>query len=78
MKTSPSQATLAADLILIQTPTSGRALIATRTIPADTPILIAPAPFAHVIYRTFRKEVCAACFKYARDDGKMVWNIRWV
>jgi len=41
-----------------------------HTIAKDTVILTAEAPLAHVVFRKYKKEVCAWCFNY--DRGK-VW-----
>ena len=47
---------------LLQTPNGGRSLFATKPIPADTLIHISHSPCASVVYREFRKVVCAWCF----------------
>ena len=47
-------------------PSSGRGVIASRSIPAGTVVLNSDAPAAHVIFRQYRKEVCAHCFEYDR------------
>ncbi|KAK9464346.1 hypothetical protein V1512DRAFT_278475 [Lipomyces arxii] len=51
----------------------GRGCFAVTDIPANTLIHVASAPFASVIFRDFRKEVCGYCFAY--DLGK-TWKIR--
>lgn len=57
----------ASDLFTIQDiPDAGRGVIATRPIEADTLVLTAPCPAVHVIFRQYRKEVCAQCFHYDR------------
>ena len=50
------------------TQTTGRAAFANESIPAGTDIFRCSAPFVHVIYKQFRKEVCATCFRY--DGGR--------
>lgn len=45
-------------------PNAGRGVIATRDIPRNTQILQSGPPAAHVIFRQYRKEVCASCFHY--------------
>lgn len=42
-------------------------MYASTTIPADQLVYICPSPYASVIYRAFRREVCAHCFAYALD-----------
>jgi SET and MYND domain-containing protein len=57
----------------------GRSLFALSPIPSST-LLLSSKPFAHVIYRDFRKEVCAYCFKYAFDSKTSkggVWKVRY-
>lgn len=55
------------DLISVQDiPGAGRGVLAQRQIPADTHVLTSPRPAAHVIFRQYRKEVCAYCFGYDR------------
>jgi len=49
---------------LLQTPQGGRSLFASRSIPAGTLIHVSHGPFANVVFREFRKEVCAWCFAY--------------
>ena len=53
---------------VVETPTAGRAAFASNDIPAGTDIFRCTQPFAHVIYKQFRKEVCATCFRY--DGGR--------
>lgn len=45
-------------------PNAGRGVIATQTIPQGTSLLQSDPPAAHVIFRQYRKEVCALCFHY--------------
>ncbi|KAK5115374.1 hypothetical protein LTR85_009834 [Meristemomyces frigidus] len=47
-------------------PNAGRGAIANHHIPAGTTILSSAEPAAHVIFRQYRKEVCAHCFEYDR------------
>ncbi|KAJ7220648.1 hypothetical protein GGX14DRAFT_431573 [Mycena pura] len=54
----------------------GRGLFATQPIPKDTLIHTCPVPYASVIYRDFRKEVCAQCFAYAFDARRSSWNVK--
>ncbi|KAJ7100761.1 hypothetical protein B0H15DRAFT_460424 [Mycena belliarum] len=54
----------------------GRGLFATEPIPAGTLLHTCPAPYASVIYRIFRKEVCGHCFAYAFDARRSAWNIK--
>lgn len=58
-------------------PTSyGRGAFATVNMPKDTLVLECAAPYASVILRKFRKEVCAWCFKYSFENGKNAWSVR--
>ncbi|KAK2467641.1 hypothetical protein APHAL10511_000496 [Amanita phalloides] len=57
------------------TPYGGRGVYAQTYIKAGTCVQRCPAPYAYVIARKFRKEVCAWCFKYAFEHGKNTW--RW-
>nr|GAT55939.1 protein lysine methyltransferase [Mycena chlorophos] len=54
----------------------GRGLFATQSIPPGTLIHTCEAPFASVVFREFRKEVCARCFAYAFDAKRNTWNVR--
>ncbi|KAK7052110.1 protein lysine methyltransferase [Favolaschia claudopus] len=54
----------------------GRGLFATQPISKDTLLHTCPFPYASVIYRVFRKEVCGLCFAYAFDAGRNAWNIK--
>ncbi|KAH8110724.1 hypothetical protein DFH11DRAFT_1729954 [Phellopilus nigrolimitatus] len=60
-------------LELRHSPATGYSVFAAQPIPAGTPLLAAPAPATCVIYRAFRKEVCAWCFAY--DRGRP-WRVR--
>jgi SET and MYND domain-containing protein len=57
---------------LLQTHNGGRSLFATLPIPANTLIHISHSPSASVIYREYRKFVCAWCFGY-KDEGRGGW-----
>ncbi|KAJ7097616.1 hypothetical protein C8R44DRAFT_843609 [Mycena epipterygia] len=54
----------------------GRGLFATAPIAQGTLLHTCPAPYASVIYRVFRKEVCGHCFAYAFDAGRNAWNVK--
>ncbi|TFK67216.1 SET domain-containing protein [Pluteus cervinus] len=58
------------------TPYGGRGVFAVQHIPKDTTIHVCNGPYAYVVYKEFRKEVCAYCFKYAFDEGRNAWNVR--
>jgi hypothetical protein len=51
---------------------TGRSLFAARAIPAHTLVQVVDRPFASVILRPFRKEVCSWCFGY--DNGRR-WKV---
>ncbi|KAJ7054159.1 hypothetical protein C8F01DRAFT_1164138 [Mycena amicta] len=53
----------------------GRGVFASQAIPKDTHIHTS-VPYTSIIYREFRKEVCAQCFAYAFDLRKNTWNVR--
>ncbi|PFH48810.1 hypothetical protein AMATHDRAFT_64564 [Amanita thiersii Skay4041] len=55
----------------------GRGAYAQSFIKAGTRVLCCPAPYASVISRKFRKEVCAWCFKYAFEHGKNTWSCKY-
>lgn len=62
----------------------GRSLFATCDIEPGTRIHSSQTPFTHVIYRDYRKEVCAQCFAYSSSDqapltvgASRTWNIKW-
>lgn len=56
-------------------PGRGKGCFATRAIAVfPTHILTAEAPLAHVVFRKYKKEVCAWCFKY--DRGK-TWPLSY-
>ncbi|KAG5653208.1 hypothetical protein H0H81_001759 [Sphagnurus paluster] len=54
----------------------GRGLFATEPIPKDTLLLTCSSPYATVIFRRFRKEVCGNCFAYAFEAKRNAWNIK--
>lgn len=45
---------------------AGRGVVTSRSISKDTIVLRSERPAAHVIFREYRKEVCAQCFFYDR------------
>ncbi|KAH9933346.1 uncharacterized protein B0H18DRAFT_983168, partial [Fomitopsis serialis] len=47
---------------------SGRSYHVTRAIPAGTTVLEAETPYAYTIWKPFRNEVCAECWRY--DGGR--------
>ncbi|KAH8836086.1 hypothetical protein DL96DRAFT_1576647, partial [Flagelloscypha sp. PMI_526] len=67
---------------------SGRGVYAIDRIPKDSQIdpptrdkllpspVSSSTPFAYVILRKFRKEVCGWCFAYSWDTGQNKWNVR--
>ena len=57
-------------------PTSygGRGAIATQFLAKGTTVLLCPGPYAHVVLRKFRKEICDWCFKYAAPLSK--WTVK--
>src|SRR6266545_1516683 len=59
-------------------PTSygGRGAIATQFLAKGTQVLLCPGPYAHVVLRKFRKEVCEWCFRYAAPLSK--WRVKAV
>ncbi|XP_006456201.1 hypothetical protein AGABI2DRAFT_211045 [Agaricus bisporus var. bisporus H97] len=58
------------------TPHGGRGVFATQHIPKDTLILTCESPYASVIHRKFRKEVCAWCFAWSLEVArKSSWSI---
>ncbi|KAE9399611.1 SET domain-containing protein [Gymnopus androsaceus JB14] len=54
----------------------GRGLFSTKPIPKDTLLHISVSPYASVVYRRYRKEVCAQCFSYAFESNRNCWNIK--
>ncbi|KAG8216010.1 hypothetical protein J3R82DRAFT_8003 [Butyriboletus roseoflavus] len=62
----------------------GRSLFATSDIRPGTRIHSDKVPFAYVIYKDYRKEVCAHCFAYSASDhapstagSSRTWSIKW-
>lgn len=71
---SAPAALLASPLFSVrETAESGRGVYATQSIPKGTLLFETADVAASVIYREYRKEVCAQCFNY--DRGR-VWKIR--
>ncbi|KAF8154552.1 hypothetical protein B0H34DRAFT_676312 [Crassisporium funariophilum] len=67
----------ASDLLYDILPTSyGRGAFAHSHISKDNLVLSCAGPYANVIFRKFRREVCAWCFAYAFESGKRKWNIK--
>ncbi|KAG6831021.1 hypothetical protein H0H92_013209 [Tricholoma furcatifolium] len=58
------------------TPYGGRGLFATERIPKDTLLVACEVPYATVIFKKFRKEVCGHCFAYAFESRRNTWNIK--
>ncbi|KAG2133693.1 SET domain-containing protein [Suillus clintonianus] len=59
----------------------GRSLFAMQPIAPGTIIFACEAPFAHVICKDYRREVCAQCFAYAASNSRNIgdprtWSIR--
>ncbi|KAF8452465.1 hypothetical protein L210DRAFT_3661558 [Boletus edulis BED1] len=69
----------------LQTTThGGRSLFATTDIAPGTRIYSCEAPSVHIIYRDYRKEVCAHCFAYSASDhapstvgSSRTWSVKW-
>lgn len=55
-------------LSIQKTPYGGRGYFANCDIPKNTVVLCSKQPFCAVIFKSFKKEVCAYCFSY--DNGK--------
>lgn len=49
---------------LQETPFCGRGVFATKSIPVGTPLLRSDLLPAYVVYREYKREVCAYCFAY--------------
>ncbi|KAF8557507.1 SET domain-containing protein [Imleria badia] len=71
-------------LELQSTTLGGRSLFAISDVAPGTRIHSCKAPFAHVIYKDYRKEVCAHCFAYSASDhapptvgSSRTWSIKW-
>jgi SET domain len=54
----------------------GRGAFARSFIPKDTLVLSCSGPYASVIFRRFKREVCAWCFAYAFESGRRKWSIK--
>ena len=54
----------------------GRGAFARSFIPKDTLVLSCSGPYASVIFRSFKREVCAWCFAYAFESGKRKWSVK--
>lgn len=61
---------------ILSTPYGGRGAFAREAIPQGTMILACAAPYAHVVYWEFRREVCAWCFAYSFESGRSKWAVR--
>ena len=47
-------------------PYSGRSYRASRPLPENSTLLAVPSPYSYNIYKRFRAEVCAECWRYER------------
>jgi SET and MYND domain-containing protein len=47
-----------------ETPTAGRGVFAAKAIPAGAPIIKTDVLPAYVVYREYKREICAHCFAY--------------
>ena len=74
MPHSPIDCLISPYFTLLQTPNGGRSLFAAVPIPANTLVHISNCPAAHVVYREFRKVVCAWCYE-CRDQGRREWGM---
>ncbi|KAG7095251.1 hypothetical protein E1B28_006024 [Marasmius oreades] len=54
----------------------GRGVFATHPISKGTLLHTSHGPYASVIYREYRKEVCAQCFAYAFDSKRSTWSVK--
>ncbi|KAF5374185.1 hypothetical protein D9615_008897 [Tricholomella constricta] len=72
-----SEAPMTSPICLRTTPYGGRGLFATEQIPKDTLLVTCDSPYATVIFKKFRKEVCGNCFAYAFEARKNTWNIKY-
>ena len=54
----------------------GRGAFARSFIPGGTLILSCQGPYASVIFKRFKREVCAWCFAYAFESGKRKWSVK--
>ncbi|KAF9269798.1 SET domain-containing protein [Marasmius fiardii PR-910] len=58
------------------TPYGGRGAFAIQSISKGNLVHTSYGPYASVIYRNYRKEVCAQCFAYAFDNKRSTWNVK--
>jgi hypothetical protein len=66
-----------APLCISTTSYGGRGVFSTCVIPKHSCILTCQSPYASVLYRDFRKEVCAFCFAYAFEAGRSKpWQVK--
>lgn len=80
----PDPSNLESDYVEFRTTQhGGRSLFAARDIPLGARVHSSSNPFAHVIYKDYRREVCAQCFAYAASDStplevaqSRVWSIK--
>lgn len=69
----------------LQTTThGGRSLFVTSDVAPGMRIHSCESPFPYVIYKVYRKEVCAQCFAYSASDhapstvgSSRTWSIKW-
>ncbi|TFK36271.1 hypothetical protein BDQ12DRAFT_687122 [Crucibulum laeve] len=61
---------------ILTTQYGGRGAFVSTSLPRETLVLASDCPYASVIFRKFRKEVCAWCFSYAFESGRSSWKIR--
>lgn len=64
---------------VLPTPYGGRGAFAKARIPKNTTILQCDGPYASVVLRKFRKEVCAWCFAWCFESAegrKSSWSVR--
>ena len=54
----------------------GRGAFARSFIPKGSLVLSCSGPYASVIFRSFKREVCAWCFAYAFESGKRKWSVK--
>ena len=54
----------------------GRGAFARSFIPKGTLVLSCSGPYASVIFKSFKREVCAWCFAYAFESGKRKWSVK--
>jgi hypothetical protein len=73
---TPNTIGIAALYDILPTPYGGRGAYARQPIPKGTLILSCSAPYVHVVFWKFRREVCAWCFAYAFESGKNKWSVR--